>query len=105
MGSTSHEQTAMLPQTPDRTFRIERTVGAIEVVYALVAASIACGAAVSIPALPWLDANLSPSGVSESAAVILAAVGVVATAIISTIVPAVRLSGRSRPRVSRTLTI
>ena len=59
---------------------------------ALVAASVASGAVVSILALPWLDANLFASGVSGPAAVILAAVGVVAAATISTIVPASRAS-------------
>ena len=41
---------------------------------------------------PLLDANLFPIGVSQSAAVALAGAGVVLTATISTIVPAIRAS-------------
>jgi len=58
----------------------------------LVFVGVASGAAVSVFARPLLDANLFPSGVSESAAAILAGAGVVVAAAISTIVPAIRAS-------------
>ena len=58
----------------------------------LVVGGVAAGATVSLLVRPWLDANLFPVGVSESAAAILAGAGVVVVAAISTIVPAGRAS-------------
>ena len=58
----------------------------------LVVGGIAAGATVSLLVRPWLDANLFPVGVSESAAAMLAGAGVVVVATISTIVPAARSS-------------
>ena len=59
----------------------------------LVAAGIACGAVIGTIARPWLDANLFANGVNQSAAAILAAVGVGLAATFSTIVPAARAAG------------
>ena len=58
----------------------------------LVVTGVAAGATASLLVHPWLDANLFPGGVSESAAAILAGVGVAVAATISTIVPAARAS-------------
>ena len=58
----------------------------------LVVVGVAVGATVSVFVRPLLDANLFPIGVSQSAAVALAGAGVVLTATISTIVPAIRAS-------------
>jgi ABC-type antimicrobial peptide transport system permease subunit len=58
----------------------------------LVVAGVAAGATVSLLVRPWLDAKLFPGGVSESVAAVLAGVGVVVAATISTIVPAARAS-------------
>jgi putative ABC transport system permease protein len=58
----------------------------------LVAVGIASGLAVSVFVRPWLDPNLFPTSVSEPAAAALAGAGVVLTAMISTLVPAVRAS-------------
>jgi ABC-type lipoprotein release transport system permease subunit len=41
---------------------------------------------------PWLDANLFPSGVSASTAMIFAALGVALAAAVSSVVPAARAS-------------
>ena len=58
----------------------------------LVAVGVASGAAVSAFVRPLLDANLFPVGVSEAAAVALAAAGIALVAAVSTIVPAARAS-------------
>lgn len=58
----------------------------------LVVIGVASGAILSLLVHPWLDANLFPAGVSESAATVLAALGVVSVALISTIAPATRAS-------------
>jgi predicted permease len=58
----------------------------------LVAVGLGAGAMVTLFSRPWLDANLFPSGISEPAAVGLAAAGLILAATVSTIVPAVRAS-------------
>ncbi len=58
----------------------------------LVIVGIASGATVSLFIRPLLDAHLFPSGVSESAAAVLAGAGVVLAATVSTIAPAIRAS-------------
>jgi len=58
----------------------------------LVIIGLASGAILSLLVQPGLDANLFPAGVSESAATLLAAAGVVSVALVSTIVPARRAS-------------
>ncbi len=58
----------------------------------LVVVGVGCGATISLFIRPWLDANLFPVAVSESAAVVMAAAGIVLTAMIATIVPSLRAS-------------
>jgi putative ABC transport system permease protein len=58
----------------------------------LVAVGLGAGAMVTLFSRRWLDTNLFPSGISEPAALGLAAAGVILAAAVSTIVPAVRAS-------------
>jgi ABC-type antimicrobial peptide transport system permease subunit len=58
----------------------------------LVLIGVGSGAILSLLVHPWLDANLFPAGASKSAATVLAALGLLSVALISTIAPARRAS-------------